>query len=206
MSHVESRCCYFQGSKGLPVTCNVEVRLLRALCEDSAPSGMHGISVRTCRQAFPRRAPLWLACGLRDDAAASLALAGLATQTAWRAGREHCCLARFRLYAVLCAVQLVMFSAGPMILDGLPRAACSLPRRPSCEASTCGPESSALLAFVDPSRLDLEPQNLLRLWDEVQTLRTCAFGLAQQILFLTWHVCASENLEGHLLWELGCLS
>ena len=57
-------CCYFQGSKGLPVTCNVEVRLLRTLCEDSAPSGMHGISVRTCRQAFPRCAPPWLALGL----------------------------------------------------------------------------------------------------------------------------------------------
>ena len=90
-------------------------------------------------------------------------------------------------------------------------------------------ERCALLAFADPSRLYLEPRNLLRLWDEaavrvssfscacfssylpvflwqVQTLRTCAFGLAQQILFLTSHVCASENLEGHLLWELGCLS
>ena len=37
---------------------------LAYLCEDSAPSGMHGISVRTCRQAFPRCAPPWLALGL----------------------------------------------------------------------------------------------------------------------------------------------
>ena len=36
MSCVERRCCYFRGSKGLPVTCNVEVQLLRTLCEDSA--------------------------------------------------------------------------------------------------------------------------------------------------------------------------
>ena len=43
------------------MTCNVEVQLLRTLCEDSAPSGMHGISVRTCRQAFPVCAPPLLA-------------------------------------------------------------------------------------------------------------------------------------------------
>ena len=52
------------------------------------------------------------------------------------------------VHAVLCAVQLVMFSAGPCPLHMDPRwtsscRLCSLPRRPSCEVSTCGPASGA---------------------------------------------------------------
>ena len=38
-------------------------------------------------------------------------------------------------------------------------------------------EQCALLAFADPSRLDLEPRNLLRLWDEA-AVRVSSFSCA----------------------------
>ena len=143
MSPVKRRCCYFACDlqRGSP-TLAYSLRGQRALwharhqCEDlqAGISSLRAALARS-RAAVTTLQRLLLLPALRPDSMASWPSALLL-------GTVQV------VQAVLCAVHLFLFLAGPCpshmdLRWTFSCRLCILPRRPSCEASTCGPASGA---------------------------------------------------------------